>query len=314
MGNLARAGTGETRSDNRRAGEDRGARGAHNAVAGSGTIGGRGPASGPPQTRGPLPTRVEGLPALPDAFQTELEAGLQALGLVLSDAQRAELDGHVRLLVAWNAAINLSGIRDPVAMAREHVVDSLAALAFVPALSLPSSSSPASPAALSLLDLGSGAGFPGLPLAVALPTAGALLVESRVKKARFLAVVTAAIGQADRVRVAPDRAEALAADPARRGRFDIVVARAVASTADLAELSLPLLRVGGSLVAWKRRPLEAELEASVGAVEMLGGGPPAVYPVDLPGLEDHLFVVVPKLAETPSRFPREAAARRRRRL
>jgi 16S rRNA (guanine527-N7)-methyltransferase len=256
------------------------------------------------RARQPLPTRVEGLPALPDAYRETLRAGLAAIhGLDLSPAQREAIDGHVRLLLAWNEAVNLSGIRAPEDVAREHVLDSLAALPLLRRLGVGE-----------FVDLGSGGGYPGLPLAIALPARRVLLVDSVAKKARFLEVVAEAVGVAGFVAVAAARAEDLAADPAQRGRWPAVVARAVAALPELAELALPLLRPGGHLVAWKRQPLEAELRAGERAFRRLGGRLTGVENVTVPGLEDHVLAVVEKVAPTPAEFPRSPAARSRRPL
>jgi 16S rRNA (guanine527-N7)-methyltransferase len=121
-------------------------------------------------------------------------------------------------------------------------------------------------------------------------------------------------GVADRVAVIAGRAESLAVDPAHRGRWGAVVARAVADLTELGELALPLLRPGGLLVAWKRRPIDEELAAAARAVRLLGGRVADLEVVSVPGLEDHLLVVVEKVAETPREFPRDPAARRRRPL
>jgi 16S rRNA (guanine527-N7)-methyltransferase len=233
-----------------------------------------------------------------------LRAGLPAIsGADLSDAQLEALDAHVRLLAAWNAAINLSGIRDPAAIALEHVLDSLTALPILRRADV-----------TEFLDLGSGAGYPGLPLAVTLPAARALLVESVGKKARFLAVVAEALGLSDRVRVAATRAETLAADPHHRGRWPAVVARAVCDLTELAELSLPLLVVGGALVAWKKTTQDGELDQAERALPFLGGRVAAREPVTVPGLEDHVLLVIEKVDRTPAEFPRDPAARRSRPL
>ncbi|MFZ5853662.1 MAG: 16S rRNA (guanine(527)-N(7))-methyltransferase RsmG [Chloroflexota bacterium] len=251
--------------------------------------------------RGPLPTRVDDLPPLPPGYQATLEAGLAALRLTLPPATRAAIDGHVRLLLAWTAAINLTAIRDPVAVAREHVLDSLSALPLLRRHGVDA-----------VLDLGSGGGFPGLPLALALPARRALLVESVAKKARFLATVTTALGIDDLVAVAPIRAEALAADPRQRGVWPAVVARAVASLAELAELAFPLLGPNGLLVAWKRLPLDVELARAAPALAAVGGGPPRIVPSGVPGLEDHVLVVVSRVGPTPAGYPRSPAERARR--
>jgi 16S rRNA (guanine527-N7)-methyltransferase len=163
------------------------------------------------------------------------------------------------------------------------------------------------------VDLGSGGGFPGLPLAAALPARRVLLVESIAKKSRFLETVARAI-ELPAVEVAAVRAESLGADPGHRGRWQAVVARAVADLAELAEIALPLLRSGGLLVAWKRRPLDDELSRAERALGQLGGRVAAFESVAVADLEDHVLVVVEKTGETPNEFPRDPAARRRRPL
>lgn len=305
MGNRVREGSGETRPRTELAWEDLGTPGARRAVVGSGAAQSAGDLeTAPPPVRDPLPTRVSGLPPLPAGYEEVLGAGLPAIeGEGISADARAAIDGHVRLLLAWNEAVNLSGIRAPEAIAREHVLDSLTALPLLRRAGI-----------AEFVDLGSGGGYPGLPLAVALPARRALLVESIGKKARFLAAAVAALGLADRVAVAGTRAESIAADPRHRGHWQAVVSRAVADLTELSELALPLLRGGGVLVAWKRRPLDEELSRAARAVRQLGGRVVACEAVALPGLEDHVLAVVEKVAATPPEFPRDPAARRRRPL
>jgi 16S rRNA (guanine527-N7)-methyltransferase len=249
--------------------------------------------------RGPLPTRVQGTDPLPGEYATTLDTGLAALGIDLPAGARDAIDGHVRLLLAWNQAINLTAIRDAVAAATLHVLDSLAA---VPLLR--------SERVERLLDLGSGGGFPGIPLAAALP-AEALLVESIGKKAVFLRTTVEAVDLPSRVEVAAERGETLAADPAHREGWPVVVARAVAALPELAELAMPLVAVGGLLVAWKREPLQEEVDAARAIVGQLGGDRPEVVDIELPGLEDHRLVVIRKRSWTPDRYPRSAADRKR---
>jgi 16S rRNA (guanine527-N7)-methyltransferase len=186
-------------------------------------------------------------------------------------------------------------------VATAHVVDSLTAVPWLRAHGIER-----------FLDLGSGGGLPGIPLAAALPAAGASLVESIGKKARFLDTAVAAIGLDDRVTVAARRAEALAADPAERGRWPAVTVRAVAPAAELVELAFPLLVPGGRLVAWKRGDLTAELRAAEAAIAALGGGTLDVQPVPVAALAGHVLVVVTRTGSVPDAYPRDAAQRRRR--
>ena len=253
----------------------------------------------------PLPTCVNGLDPIPERYAATIRDGLGAAlgGADAGEAQLAAIADHVRLLLAWNDAINLSGIRTVEAIAREHVLDSLTAIPILRRAEIDE-----------FVDLGSGGGYPGIPLAVALPARRALLVDSIAKKARFLTVAVEAIGIGDRVTVAATRSETLAGDAGHRGRWGAVVARAVGELTVLAELSLPLLRPGGILVAWKRQPVETEMYRAERALRILGGRISAVESVTVPGLEDHALVVVEKIAVTPREYPRDPAARRRNHL
>jgi 16S rRNA (guanine527-N7)-methyltransferase len=255
--------------------------------------------------REPLPSLVDATPGLPAEYDHALDAALSATGLSLAPAERATIDGHVRLLLAWTQAINLTAIREPAAVATAHVADSLTALPWLRRRDVPA-----------LVDLGSGGGFPGLPLAATLPATEVVLLESVAKKARFLETVVAATGLTERVRVVAARAEALARSPDHREAWSVVTARAVGATADLVELAVPLLRPGGSLVAWKRGALDTELAAADRALAALGGGRIDVLPVGrgVPDLDGHALVIVTRsvtgrVAET---YPRDPALRIRR--
>ncbi len=253
--------------------------------------------------RDPLPTRVRDLAPLPPGFARIVDDGLEALELRLGASQRAAIDAHVRLLLAWTASINLTAIRDPGEVARLHVLDSLAAIPLLRDRGV-----------ARLLDIGSGGGFPGLPLATALPAERALLVDSVGKKVRFLETAIRATGLEGRVEAAQARSEALARDDAHRGSWPVVTARAVAGLADLIELALPLVAPNGILVAWKREPLGPELDAAGPALDALRAGPVDVLPAGVPGLETHRLVVVQRGGAIDARYPRDPGERRRRPL
>jgi 16S rRNA (guanine527-N7)-methyltransferase len=252
-------------------------------------------------TREPLPTRVEATPELPAEYGRALEAGVAALGLDLPEPARTAIDGHVRLLLAWTDAINLTAIRDPEAVAIAHVTDSLSAVELLRERGVDR-----------FIDLGSGGGFPGLPVAAALPAARGLLIEPVVKKARFLTTTIEATGLSSIAEAAAVRAEALARDGRHRGQWPAVIARAVANLADLIEMALPLLEPGGILVAWKRGDLAAELAAADRALTALGGGTVEILPVIVPGLPGHQLVVVTALGRVAETYPRDPAVRKRR--
>lgn len=262
-------------------------------------------ASGRPtdDPRVPLPSRLSEVPPLPDAARDIVRDGLAALALDDPDgALLAALEGQLRLMLAWTEAINLTAIRDPEDAARLHILDSLAAVPILRERGVDA-----------FVDIGTGAGYPGLPLAVALPARRALLVDSVAKKVRFVAMAIAALDAGDRVEAWPGRAEDLGRDSAHRGRWPGVVVRAVSDLADIAEVALPLLDVGGVFIAWKREPVDAEVSAARARIGDAGGGRAHVERIDLPGLDGHRLVVVTKVRPTPARFPRDPAARARER-
>ena len=243
--------------------------------------------------------RVTDTPPLPDDYDHALDDGLATLGLELKPAARAAIDGHIRLLLAWTGSINLTAIREPAAAATAHVVDALTAVPLIRGFG-----------ATALLDLGSGGGLPGIPLAAALP-ARATLAEPIGKKAGFLRTAVAAL-ELTGVAVEERRAEALAGDPAQRDAWPVVTARAVAPVADLVELAFPLLARGGRLVAWKRGDLDAELAAARRAMAALGGGRLEVQPGGSSVLPGHVLVVVERTGDVPPTYPRDPSARKRR--
>jgi len=251
--------------------------------------------------REPLPTRVEDTPILPPAYVDAVDAGLSALGLDLSPGVRAAIDGQVRLLLAWTSAINLTAIRDPEAVATAHVIDSLSAVPLLRELDVDR-----------FIDVGSGGGYPGLPIAAALPSARALLLEPIRKKAAFLSTTIKAVGLSDTVEAAAVRAEALATDRRHRGRWPAVTARAVAGLAELIEIALPLLEPGGVLVAWKRGDLDDEWHAAERAMSALGGVSLEARAVPLAGLVGHCLVLATAGSAAPAMYPRDPGVRRRR--
>ena len=300
----------------------RGERGQRN---GSGSFGhGRNPDRSPLPRRFSLPEAADELPALPVEFWRVVDAGLAEIPLDLAPPARDAIERHVRLLISWNEAINLTALRTPEQVARNHVVDSLLA---VPTLLRLVGSRPRRGPHMSLIDLGSGGGFPGLPIAAVVRPARVCLVDSIGKKARFLGVAAAAVADAlaatwdgggAPIEALAERAEDLADDPDHRERWDIVVARAVGTVAEVAELGLPLGRVRGHVVAWKRDAGDGSLAAEVADARRIsqacGGGPPRLLPLPAAarvGLPGHCLVVIEKRRPTPDRYPRPARERRR---
>ena len=194
-------------------------------------------------------------------------------------------------LLRWNERVNLTRITVPRDVVVRHFLDSLAcARAFA---AIPSS----------LADIGTGAGFPGIPLKLVWPAARLMLSDSVAKKTAFLDHV-AAVLDLHETEIVTARAEELGRDPRHRERYAGVVARAVAALNVLAEYTLPLCRVGGRFVAPKGPDGAAEAEQARRAIEELGGKVSAIVPVELPGVELRTLIVVDKQRPTPAGLPR----------
>ena len=226
-----------------------------------------------------------------------LTAGYHAIGLELSQHQEEQFARYSRFMLEANGRVNLTAIKDPAEVETLHFLDSLTASCVLPPETLRGGR---------ILDVGSGAGLPGVALKIVFPGIRLDLLEATGKKAAFLRELVAHLELPD-VMVQHGRAEDLAHDPSLRGAFDVVVARGVAKLAALAELTLPFLRVGGVLAAHKKDNVGPEIIAAAKAVRLLGGAAPALRPVSAPGLEDgRALVVVEKVAATPKGYPRQA--------
>ncbi len=223
-----------------------------------------------------------------------LMEGAAAFGLVLTGPQVSAFRRYYEELVDWNQRMNLTAITDPDAVVERHFLDSLSCLLAFPE-DLPSQPR--------LIDVGAGAGLPGIPLKLARPEVRLALLEATRKKAAFLVHIVAVLQLSDTA-VLAGRAEDLGRDSAYREQFDLATSRAVAEMAVLAEYCLPFLRVGGRLIAPKRTGIENEIAAGRGAIAALGArlGPAIV----LPGDPSRQLVVVDKTAPTPSAYPRRA--------
>lgn len=233
---------------------------------------------------------------MPMAALPHLVEGLDALGCEISPGQIAMFETYRDELLRWNRGTNLTAITDPVEIEIRHFLDSLTLLK---ALDVRDTTTD-----LNLLDVGAGAGFPGIPLKVILSDARLVLLEATGKKAAFLSHVVRLLGLKDTT-VVHGRAEVLAHDVAHRERYDVVVARAVAPLATLAELCLPFATVGGQFVAPKKGDFALETAAAHRAIEVLGGGLVQFIDVQVPHLGDgRTLACVTKIAATPERYPR----------
>jgi len=232
---------------------------------------------------------------------TDARAARRAFERLVADADSVaplspdvldRLEAYVGLLLEANARLNLTRVVEPDEVARLHLLDAISALPIVDRL-----------APQRAIDLGSGGGVPGLVLALARPSVQWTLVDSVRKKADALRSFADALS-ASSVRVVAERAEVLGRDAAFRESFDLVTARACAALPVLAEYGLPLLRVGGTLLAWKGPIAEPELRDGAAASGALGGRAPSVHPSGIAALGDHRLVAIEKVARTPERFPR----------
>lgn len=224
-----------------------------------------------------------------------LREGLQTLGFLLTNGQAAQFMRYQEMLLEWNQRFNLTAVRSPEGIQTRHFLDSLTCLLVTGDLN-----------GRRLIDIGSGAGFPGLPLKIMQPDLALTLVESVGKKTTFLQAVVAELQLAD-VDILSARAEDLGQDPAYRAGYDWAVARAVAPLPVLLEYLLPFCRVGGAALAQKGVQAAGELAAAKHALAVLGGGAPRLTPVNLPGQENAgAIITVEKLRETPAEYPRRA--------
>jgi 16S rRNA (guanine527-N7)-methyltransferase len=237
--------------------------------------------------------QVQVQPEVP-VFTEILAAKSQAAGLKLTAAQLQQFGRYYELLILANNQFNLTALTSPEDVAVKHMVDSL--------LALDNSIRDGQ----TLIDVGTGAGFPGLALKIYRPGLKVTLLDSLTKRLTFLESVIKDLGLRE-VRCVHARAEDAGHDAELRGRFDIVTARAVARLAVLAEYTLPLAKVQGLVIALKGSAYQEELEEAQGALKILGGKVLSADRVELPGLDDGRAIIkIKKTGATPKQFPRKA--------
>ncbi len=218
----------------------------------------------------------------------------ELFGLELSADQQRAFEQYTQLLVEWNERINLTAITEPLAIEMRHFLDSLSVLRAVQF-----------PPDAHAIDVGTGAGFPGLPLRIVCPTLHMTLLEATGKKTAFLQRVIDALGLTN-VNTLNLRAEEAGQLPAHREQYDVVLARAVARMPILAEYLLPLCKIGGRCVALKGETAAAEVHAAERALRLLGGRLDSLVKVELPHVAElHYLVVLEKVAVTPVHYPRK---------
>ena len=225
-------------------------------------------------------------------MRTILTEGFAALGLPASEAALAGFETYYRLLDARGSVMNLTAIRGEADTARLHFLDCAALLTLHEFQNR------------SVIDVGTGAGVPGLPLKLMEPSIRLTLLDSLDKRVRFLQEVCDAVGLED-VTCLHARAEE---QPELRETFDVAVSRAVARLDVLCELCLPFVKVGGAFLAMKARGAAEELDEAGRAIEVLGGGKAELLPYAIPGTDaEHCVVRIEKVKPTPAKYPRRWA-------
>ncbi len=214
-------------------------------------------------------------------------------GIQLTPHQLNALSIYERELAKWNAKHNLTAIQDPEMVRVKHFLDSLSAILVMRGSVMDR-----------VIDVGTGAGFPGLPLKILYPKIRLTLVESVGKKANFCRHIVDTLGL-EQVEVIQSRVEALGQREEFREQYDWALARAVAVMPVLSEYLLPLVRIGGQALAMKGTGALAEVQSAERALQILGGRLRQLLPVTLPGVvEERYLVVVDKVAATPAKYPR----------
>jgi 16S rRNA (guanine527-N7)-methyltransferase len=216
--------------------------------------------------------------------------GAGALGLALTTIHIAQFAQYYTELAIWNQRINLTAITDASQVVERHFLDSLSCFFAFPKVT----------AGLNLIDVGTGAGFPGMPLKIVRPELELALLEAVGKKAGFLRHIVSILGLS-KAQIVVARAEEAGRQATHREAYDLAVCRAVAEMAVLAEYCLPLIKIGGRFIAPKKTGIDQEIEAAGYAIEVLGGHlEPPVYLAD----GERQLVVVEKIKQTPTTYPR----------
>lgn len=225
----------------------------------------------------------------------KFESMLDELGLNINDQMYEQFDRYYELLVEWNKVMNLTGITDYDEVNAKHFVDSLSIVKAVDMNNVHS-----------LIDVGTGAGFPGIPIKIAFPHIQITLLDSLNKRVKFLNNVIDELNLKD-ITAIHGRAEDIAKKKEHRAQYEICVSRAVANLATLSEYCIPYVKNNGYFVPYKSGEIDDELIESKNAVKILGGTIDNTVKFDLPGTDiKRSLVIIHKIKETPKKYPRKA--------
>jgi 16S rRNA (guanine527-N7)-methyltransferase len=223
--------------------------------------------------------------------------GAQRLGINLNEEQIKKFSRYLELLVQWNQKINLTSLKTPQEIIIKHFLDSISCIKVI--------NKYIDTEGVSVIDVGAGAGFPGIPIKIICPSARLSLLEARKKKTIFLEKVTEEINF-QRVKILNGRAETFGKCADHRERYDIAISRAVAHLNILSEYCLPLVRVGGLFVAQKGRSYKKETEKSFKTIKVLGGEMIGAEKVRIPFInQERYLLVIKKIKDTPLKYPRK---------